>query len=188
MLGNELLQGERIRFTSVERADCVDIARWWSDIEFQRLLRRGEVELDRPEDFEQWLFSPPAHAWEESKAFAIRTLDERKLIGMLEINRIMRQARHCMFWIAIGDPDARGKGYGTEALHILLRFAFLEMNMNRVGLEVNSYNTRAHATYERVGFAQEGVLRETVYRDGVYHDMILMSILRREWEARYWQK
>ena len=184
MLGNEILQGELVRFASLQRADCADLERWWRDVSFQRHLRRSEIELTTAEEFEGWLFGKH-DSWEESQHFAIRTLADDKFIGMIDINRIMRQARHCMFWIAIGDPEYRGRGYGSDALRILFRFAFLEMNLNRIGLEVMSYNERAIASYERLGFVREGVQREVVYRDGSYYDIILMGILRREWEALY---
>jgi RimJ/RimL family protein N-acetyltransferase len=131
--------------------------------------------------------SPTDNPYDESRVFSLRALADDKLIGIIEINRIMRQARHCMFWYAIGDADYRGRGYGSDALRVLLKFAFLEMNLNRVGLEVMSYNTAALTAYERIGFVREGVQREVVYRDGAYYDIIGMGMLRREWEARYWQ-
>jgi RimJ/RimL family protein N-acetyltransferase len=184
-LGNELLRGEKIYLTRVRRADCVDFARWSEDMEYQRLLRRGEVFPTTAEEFEHWIFSDRRD--EESYFASIRTLNDHTLIGSLELNRIVRQARHCMFWIGIGEPAYRGRGYGSDAVQVMLRFAFLEMNLNRVGLEVMSYNTRAIASYERVGFQHEGRMREMVYRDGVYYDILLMGMLRAEWEARYWQ-
>ncbi|MCC6616216.1 MAG: GNAT family N-acetyltransferase [Anaerolineae bacterium] len=185
-IGNELLRGEKVYLTPIQRADCAVFATWSEDMEYQRLLRRGEVFPDIAESFERWLFSENDH--EELYRASIRTNADNTLIGMCEINRIFRQARHCMFWIGMGDPAYRGHGYGSDAIRTLLRYAFLEMNLNRVGLEVMSYNARAIAAYERIGFQHEGRQRETVIRDGVYYDTLLMSILRREWEARYWHK
>ena len=186
ILGNELLRGEKVYLTPIQRADCVVFARWSEDMEYQRMLRRGEVFPDIAESFERWLFSETER--DEFYRAAIRTNADNTLIGMCEINRIFRQARHCMFWIGIGEPAYREHGYGSDAIRVLLRFAFLEMNLNRVGLEVMSYNDRAIAAYERIGFQHEGRQRETVIRDGVYYDTLLMGILRREWESRYWQK
>ena len=185
-LGNELLRGEKVYLAPLQRADCAALAHWSEDIEFQRMLRRGEVFPDTAESFERWLFSEQGH--EEFYRATVRTTADNTMIGMCEINRIFRQARHCMFWIGIGDPAYRGHGYGSDAIRILLRYAFLEMNLNRVGLEVMSYNERAIAAYEKIGFQHEGRQRETVIRDGVYYDTLLMGILRREWEARYWRK
>jgi RimJ/RimL family protein N-acetyltransferase len=117
--------------------------------------------------------------------FAVRTLVEDRLVGLLVIKDIMWQARHCSFFIGIGDPTERGRGYGSDAVRVLLRYAFLEMNLNRVGLEVMAYNAEAIHAYEAAGFQQDGRLRAFVYRDGVYYDVLTMSILRAEWEHLY---
>ncbi|MDX2139709.1 MAG: GNAT family protein [Chloroflexota bacterium] len=180
-LTHTLLRGERVYLDRVLRSDCAAMARWTHDMEYSRLLRRGEVFPSTAEEMEGWLFSD--RQYEEEYFFAIRTVAENHLIGGAGLNRVMRQARHCMFWIGIGEPEYRGKGYGNEALKLLLQWCFLEMNLNRVGLEVMSYNERAIASYERMGFQHEGKQREMVIRDGVYYDILLMSILRREWEA-----
>jgi RimJ/RimL family protein N-acetyltransferase len=180
-LTHTLLRGERVYLDRVQRSDCAAWARWTHDMEYSRLLRRGEVFPDTAEEMESWLFSERGH--EEEYFFAIRTVAENHLIGGVGLNRVMRQARHCMFWIGIGEPEYRSKGYGSEALTLVLQWCFLEMNLNRVGLEVMSYNERAIASYERMGFQHEGRQREVVIRDGVYYDILLMSILRREWEA-----
>ena len=73
------------------------------------------------------------------------------------------------------------RGYGTDALMTLLRFAFEEMNLNRVSLDVYDFNTRGIAAYLKCGFAEEGRRRHARYQDGAHHDVIAMSILRDEW-------
>lgn len=181
-----LVRGEKVYLNRIRREDCAIITRWSEDIEYQRLLRRAEVFPGTTEEFERWLMSENPEP--DTYQAAIRTIEGDQLIGMCEINRVFRQARHCMFWIGIGEAQFRGGGYGSDAIRVLLRFAFLEMNLNRVGLEVMSYNTRAIATYERLGFVHEGRQRETVILDGVYYDILLMGILRREWEALHWQR
>ncbi|MCL4252318.1 MAG: GNAT family N-acetyltransferase, partial [Anaerolineae bacterium] len=70
-------------------------------------------------------------------------------------------------------------------MNVLLRFAFMDLNLHRLELNVFSYNARAIRSYEKIGFMREGVLRETLYRDGVYHDIHVMGILRREWMAKH---
>jgi RimJ/RimL family protein N-acetyltransferase len=180
-LTHTLLRGEHVYLDRVQRTDCAVMARWTHDMEYSRLLRRSEVFPSTAEEMEGWLFAERHD--EEEYFFAIRTTADNHLIGGAGLNRVMRQARHCFFWIGIGEPEYRSKGYGSEALKLLLQWCFLEMNLNRVGLEVMSYNTHAIASYERMGFQHEGKQREMVIRDGVYYDILLMSILRREWEA-----
>jgi RimJ/RimL family protein N-acetyltransferase len=182
-LGKDLLRGELIQLARPTKADIAEIARWSEDMEYQRLLRRGMVYPGSVEEHEDW-FADMAKS-EDMVPFVIRTLDEDKLIGLLVIKDIMWQARHCAFFIGIGEAEMRGRGYGVDAIHVMLKYAFLEMNLNRVGLEVMSYNEVGLRTYKKVGFRHEGILRAYGYRDGIYYDMHLMGILRSEWDALY---
>lgn len=84
--------------------------------------------------------------------------------------------------IGIGDPNFRGKGYGTDALQLILRYGFNELNLHRIGLDVISYNKSAIRAYQKVGFQVEGTMRESVLRDGQQYDRILVSILRNEYQ------
>lgn len=116
--------------------------------------------------------------------FAIRLLDSDELIGYAELDGIMWAHQVSGVSIAIGDPKNWGKGYGYEAMQLVLRFAFDELNLHRVVLTVFSYNERAIALYEKLGFQREGVHREHLQRDGKRYDMYLYGLLHREWEVR----
>jgi RimJ/RimL family protein N-acetyltransferase len=83
----------------------------------------------------------------------------------------------------IGEKEYWSKGYGTDAIRTLMRFAFERMNLNRVELSTFDFNERAQACYRKCGFVEEGRRREDRYIDGEYHDLIVMGILRYEWEA-----
>lgn len=183
-LGNELITGKRVRLTIVERGDLPTIADWHNDMLYARLLRRGMVDpFASPEGFGEWLTGVYSK-WDKAELpFAIRTLAENRLVGWLMIKDVMWQARHCSFFIGIGREEDRGKGYGSDAVRTMLRYIFMEMNLNCVRLEVMEYNASGIVAYERVGFRQDGRLRAFVYRDGVYYDIITMSITREEWDA-----
>ena len=79
-----------------------------------------------------------------------------------------------------GGDTIWGKGYGTEATRTILSFAFNELNLHRVELEVYDFNARAIRTYEKAGFRHEGTRRKALFRDGSYHDVHVMGILREE--------
>ncbi|RMG14657.1 MAG: N-acetyltransferase, partial [Planctomycetota bacterium] len=83
--------------------------------------------------------------------------------------------------IAIGEPACWGRGYGSEALRLVLDYAFRELEVHRVQLSVFETNTRARAAYLKVGFVEEGRLREAAFVDGRRVDVFLLSILAREW-------
>ncbi len=182
-LGNELLSGDLVRLARPVPADFAEIARWSADMEYQRLLRRALVYPGTETEIAEWLGGKTDEY--EFAPFTIRTLDEDRLVGFLGIKDIFWQSRHCSFFVSIGDSAERGKGYGSDAVKAMLKYCFWEMNLNRVGLEVMSYNEAAKRSYEKIGFKHEGTMRQWVYRDGVYYDIELMSILRPEWEALY---
>jgi RimJ/RimL family protein N-acetyltransferase len=85
--------------------------------------------------------------------------------------------------MGIGEPEARGQGFGSEVLQLLLRYAFTEFNLHRVSLNAFEYNPRAIHLYEKTGFTVEGRTREFLNRDGRRWDMIFMGILQEEWQA-----
>ena len=84
--------------------------------------------------------------------------------------------------IGLGERNYWGNGYGTDAMQIMLRYAFRELNLHRVSLDVFEYNPRALHSYEKAGFQIEGRRRKMVQRDGRRYDMIFMGILREAWE------
>jgi RimJ/RimL family protein N-acetyltransferase len=179
--GDDLLHGELVKLTAFTREDIAIMSPWYASMELLRYLRPDVAFPMTQEDEVDWFeaMRKDHHTY----SFAVRTLAENKLIGGCSAMRINWPMRHCMVGIAIGDPKAQGKGYGTDAMRVLLRYCFMELNLNRVALQVYSYNMRAVNSYLKIGFQQEGVLRETLLRDGAYHNIIMMSILRREWDA-----
>jgi RimJ/RimL family protein N-acetyltransferase len=181
--GNELLIGEKVRLTQVEREDLPHFTEWFSkDIALRRLLDVEGIYPARLADEERWFESVVQEGQGHEYVFAIRTLADDHLIGDCDIRNFNWQARHCIIGISVGDPTYRGGGFGSDAVRLLLRFGFLELNMNRIALETYSYNERAIASYLKVGFLEEGRMRQFVRRDGQYYDSLYMSILRREWE------
>jgi RimJ/RimL family protein N-acetyltransferase len=83
----------------------------------------------------------------------------------------------------VGHPDDRHQGYGTEAIELLLGYAFEELGLNRVGLSAFEFNDEAIAAYEKLGFVVEGRYRQAIKRNSRFHDAILMSIMKGEWQA-----
>lgn len=187
ILGNELLRGELVHLTRMTREDIPLIVADRSDIGYLRHLMRSQVMPDGPESIEGW------YKWlneegERPPSFVIRRLEDDAYVGTTAFKDIRWQSRHAFFWIGIGQSDMRGKGYGTDAVRVLLKYAFLEMNLNCVALEVLAYNAPALASYQKVGFRHDGSVRAFTYRDGAYYDMHLMSMTRDEWWGRYGPK
>lgn len=114
---------------------------------------------------------------------ALRENDQ--VIGDVQIGGIDRNNRNAYIRIAIDSSKFQGKGYGSEAMLLMLDYGFGILNMHRIELNVFAYNARAIHTYEKLGFQREGVQRQALYYNHEYHDSILMSMLADEYRERY---
>jgi RimJ/RimL family protein N-acetyltransferase len=180
VISDNLWQGQRVRLTGLTKDDMTTAARWYDDAGFLRLL---DAEAARPrsaDDMTKWLEEEQKN--QRSFQFAVRPLDSDALIGVIVLDGILWS--HGVSWlsIGIGDRENWGKGYGHEAMTLLLNYAFSELNLHRVQLTVFEYNARAIALYERLGFQREGTYREFMQRDGQRFDMYLYGLLDREWQ------
>jgi len=116
--------------------------------------------------------------------FAIRLWETDQLIGSCQLHSINCVSRSAELQIRLGDAAEHGKGYGTEAVQLLLQFAFADLNLNRIYLHVFASNTRAIKVYEKSGFLREGTLRQAAYINDQYTDVLVMGILREEYVRR----
>jgi RimJ/RimL family protein N-acetyltransferase len=111
---------------------------------------------------------------------AIVPHDVNQLVGEVVLNNIDTTNRSASIRIAIRTPFTN-RGYGRAALRLLIAFAFEQLGLHRVELEVFAFNPRALHVYEQLGFRREGVLRDVLFLDGAFHDAIVMSILEDEY-------
>lgn len=115
--------------------------------------------------------------------FTIRLRADDRLIGFAKIYWIEWSNGTGKVQLGIGDPNDRGKGYGTEALHLLLRYAFSEINLYRLTAFVPEYNHIAQALFARAGFVEEVRRRQALYRDGRRWDDLHLGLLGRDWQV-----
>ncbi|HEX5689655.1 MAG TPA: GNAT family protein [Roseiflexaceae bacterium] len=178
----KLLTGAHVRLTALADGDLPTLAQWYQDAEFLRLFDATPAMPRSESALRQWL-AERANP-QTSFLFGVRLSEADELIGIVELDGILWNQQVGWLSIGIGDVARRGQGYGAEALRLALDFAFGELNLRRVQLTVFSYNTRAIALYEKLGFQREGAYREFLQRDGQRYDMYLYGLLRREWENR----
>ncbi len=178
---NAKFAGKLVRLASIDiEKDPALWAQWGSNSEYQQLLDWGPSKIYTTAQARDWVDKNA----ENSYTFAIHTLDDDKDIGFLELDGINWTSRDAWLGIGVGEQDYWGKGYGTDAIHILLRFAFEELNLNRVTLNVFEYNERAIKSYQKLGFQEEGRQRQAMSRWDRRWDLIFMGVLRSEWEAK----
>ena len=176
---SNLFRGELVRLVAPSERDAPVLARWSEDADY---LRSVDSDYARPLSVEEaTLRLKPEGAHPNKVEFHIRTLADDSLIGFVALHSIEWNNSAGLLAVGIGEPQYRGKGYGTDALRLILRYAFRELNLFRIGLDVIATNARAIHTYERLGFQHEGRMRGAVLRDGLRADRILMGILRDEW-------
>jgi RimJ/RimL family protein N-acetyltransferase len=160
--------------------DLEAVRRWYRDPELARLTRyslrpMSDDDIDRY--FHARLLSP------EQVAYAITVRDTGRLIGTTTFSNMDPDNGSALFHISIGEADAWGQGYGTEATELMLEVAFERVGLHRVALSVFAFNERAVHSYEKAGFRREGLHREAIVRDGRRQDELTMAILAPEWQA-----
>jgi RimJ/RimL family protein N-acetyltransferase len=174
-----LFRGKLVRLVAPSERDAPTLARWSEDTEYLRAVDSDYARPLSPEEFALRL--SPDQADPNRLEFHLRTLADDRLIGFVALHSVEWNNGAALLAIGIGEARYRGKGYGTDALQLILRFAFHELNLFRIGLDVIATNTRALRMYEKLGFQREGCMRGAVLRDGCRTDRILMGILRDEW-------
>ena len=181
MLDANIMRGDKVRLTAVDKNDLPVIGRWYEDAGFARLFDATPAAPKSEAELSEWLENMQKD--KSGFLFAIRPVDGQTLLGYVELDGILWSNGTAWLGLGLGERDIWGQGYGTEAALLALNFAFNELNLRRVQLTVFSYNERAIALYEKLGFVREGVFREHLQRDGRLYDMILYGLLRREWQG-----
>jgi RimJ/RimL family protein N-acetyltransferase len=119
----------------------------------------------------------------DSLAMAFHVRDGDRLIGTGALSQLDADTGSALFHITIGERDAWGHGYGTEATRLMIEHAFAGLGLHRIALSVFAFNERALRSYRSVGFVVEGRAREAIWREGRWWDEISMSILDGDWRA-----
>lgn len=182
----DIFRGELVRLVEDEPETFARaINRWSRDSEYLRLLA-----TDIPVPYSQ----KAVQSWMEKELYAtkpdlfhftIHKLEDDCLIGDISLDGVQWQHGEAFLGIGLGQRSDWGKGYGTDATRLILRYAFTELNLQRISLNVFAYNQRAIRSYEKAGFQHEGCARQNLNREGQRWDMIYMGILSQEWEQRY---
>jgi RimJ/RimL family protein N-acetyltransferase len=173
--------GKRIRFRAPERTDIPTFVSWFNDPEVRHgLALYTPMSIAQEEKwFEEMLKRPEI---QQPLTIEARSGEDWVTIGNTSLFSFNHQDHRAELGIVIGNKDYWNKGYGTEAITLLLKHCFETLNLNRVMLKVFKNNPRAIRCYEKSGFQHEGTMRQAHYQDGKYHDVLIMGILKEEWD------
>jgi len=174
-----MLKGERLILRSLTRDDLPRLCAFNNDLEVE-LAGGGDPPIPQSLARLEAEFDQDASRGERDGArFAIEA--DGQFIGQCALFRLNETDRTCELGIGIGDKAYWGRGYGREAIKLLLDYAFRLRNLHKVYLRVNGNNERAIRAYRACGFVEEGRWRSHVWSNGAYIDLVCMGILRDEW-------
>ena len=169
--------GERLYLSPVSTDDAEKYIKWMNDEAMAVDFNQYSGVVATKNDL-KWLFEPQNGI----QRYAIVLLDGDVLIGGIALQNIDHLSRSAFFGIFIGEEEHRGKGYGTEAIRLIVHYGFKTLNLNNISLSVHVENHAAIACYKKVGFKEYGRRRECWFRNGKYLDAIYMDMLAREFE------
>ncbi len=175
-----MFEGDLVYLRQLEVIDAKQIIRDLNNLELRKYL--ASVIPNSIDNEREWILRKNKQMEEGREyTFAICRKSDNQLIGTISLfnfNHIIRKAE---LGIAIYSQENWGKGYGTDALNILLKFGFDYLNLHKIVLHTYSYNERAISAYKKVGFKEMGRMRDERFWNGKYYDAIYMEVLENEW-------
>lgn len=167
------------------------ISGWTQNVAYLRMLETKPARPLSPAQVKKQLEAVEKEI-EESKNlfyFAIHTLPAadrpERLIGFIKLFWIDWAHGNGFVQIGIGDSTDLGQGYGFDALNLILRFAFSELNLNRLTVRIPEYNLAALALFRKAGFSEEVRRREAFQRDNRRWDDIHLGLLTADWDSQH---
>lgn len=177
---NAFRSGERICLRPLEVEEAPLFQAWLNDPENHQYLLRTRP-LNGAEE-RRWLET--LHERAEEHVFGIVLREGERLIGSCGLHRVTLPHRSAELGILIGVRECQGRGFGSEAMRLLLDYGFATLGLHRIGLHVYSNNERGIRCYEGCGFRREGVRRESRWWTGRWWDSIDYAILEHEWREK----
>lgn len=175
-----VLDGRHVHLRPIERAD---IERGWLDWINNPSVQAGLATkgAQTREMLEDYLAKS---AWPAAAMFAICLRDSGRYVGNMRLSALDWTHRTCTYGYLL-EPGAQGKGYGSEALFLVCRYALHDLGMNRVSTGVSDFNTASVKSNEKAGFRREGIQRERIFHQGKFHDAVALALLRSDFDALY---
>jgi len=172
-----LLDGKKIRLVPLEECHLDDIMKGFNNPEMRKFLG-GYMPVTREAERE-WIQSCQRQMMNRTGfVYVIEDTVDHRFIGSVSLNGIDWLSKSSGIGIAIHRPEDWDKGYGTEAMQMLIDFGWQHLNLRRIELSVHSFNPRARHMYEKLGFKLWGTAHRKLFVDGEYHDTHYMELFR----------
>lgn len=170
--------GKRLYLAPIDIDDAPFYLKWMNDEAVAKNYGQYTALVSSASDL-KWLFEPDRGV----HRYGIVPLDGDVLIGSVSLHDIHPLNRTAFMGIFIGEAAYRGRGYGAEAIRLILEYGFKTMNLNNIMLSVHADNAAGISCYKKVGFREASRRREWVFKDGKYVDVMYMDLLAREFEG-----
>ncbi|MFD2132238.1 GNAT family N-acetyltransferase [Pseudogracilibacillus auburnensis] len=177
-----MFENKIIKLRKLSANDYTTYHDWRNDIEVMETTS-PQLDIYTLEETEQYISAIVSQS--TAKGYLIEYKETEQTVGIVSLINIDYKNRSAECIIDIGVKDMWGKGIGTAAISLILDFAFNELNLHRVYLQVFSFNERAIKLYEKMGFIHEGKFRQALYRTGKWHDIVIMGILKDEYNQHF---
>jgi RimJ/RimL family protein N-acetyltransferase len=174
-----VLKSERLGFVTLIREDIPTMTAWFQNLEYGAYLMGSGHRPLTLEAETKW-FEEAATPSQSVVTFSILELETNRLIGTCSLMDINPVNGIATLGIGIGEPECLGKGYGTEAVKLLVEYGMFFLNLHNIKLEVFGFNPRAMRAYEKAGFSLVGRRRAAYVLGGERYDDIIMDITRDE--------
>ena len=171
------LIGDRLYLSPRSIEDAETYVKWLNDFDITDYTNRSAILMDI-ETEKEYL----SNRKDNSMGFVIVRSENDEMIGSIGFDKIDYLNRIATFGIMIGEQENREKGYGTEAINLLLDYGFNYLNLNNINLYVMEFNPRAIACYKKCGFKEMGRIRKSAFINGKYYDRLYMDILKEEFD------
>ena len=170
-----MLVGNKTIIRAMNLDDIELLLKWKEDPEISFLLGR-----ELPISIEnQKIWYEKTINDNKKRKFIIET-ENGKIIGLIGIMNIDLKNRHCECGITIGEKEYWGKGLAKEALNVLIKFLFVEWNMNRIYAKINDYNEKSINLFQSLGFQVDGKMKDFIFTENKFYDLIILSLKRRD--------
>ncbi|MYB77331.1 MAG: GNAT family N-acetyltransferase [Chloroflexi bacterium] len=172
--------GEKVALGPLRKDLVPTYTRWYNNFHTLRTLDTTPAPLTLEQDERQ--HERLVALSEAQVSFTVYERSSCRPIGSAGLLDVDYRDRSAEFALAIGEPDARGEGYGTETTQLVVDYAFTALGLHNVMLTVFEYNLAGIHVYTKVGFREFGRRRESIFMGGKLWDIILMDCLSTEWE------
>ena len=183
-ISDQLFEGSLIRLAPPDPdRDAAIESQWTHDPEYLHLRDSDPARPQSPGQIRK-KYEAAEKDGDKQFLFAIRTRADDRLVGFVKVADIVWNHGNCRLTVGLGEVADRGQGYGSETLHLMVRYVFGEMNLHRIGLVTFEYNVAAIRFFERHGFKVEVRQRQALLRAGRRWDVVWLGLLRQEWSGR----